>query len=176
MFNVGDEVVFIADDPYKWYKIGDCVTVTELLDRGHTVRIKDSTGKECHWDIGYFVLASEYSAAQQLTETARYLPDETEVRKDYPLFDGLFGYFPNALCEVARWSKHSNQQHNPGEPMHWAKDKSTDHKNKIMRHTLDAEQLNKDGFYEAIGAAWRALALAEEILVASGKPWGANVK
>lgn len=172
MFKVGDKVVCVDSSLSQGqltvgqtYTVEYAVRDVVMVDNDHKV-----------WSAERFVPAPEYSAAQQLNETARYLPDETEVRKDYPLFDGLFGYFPNALCEVARWSKHSNQQHNPGEPMHWAKDKSTDHKNKIMRHTLDAEQLNKDGFYEAIGAAWRALALAEEILVASGKPWGANVK
>lgn len=177
MLKVGDEVVFVADDPYKWYKIGDRVTVTGLEDKGHTVRVIDSKGKVCHWDAGYFVLASEYSAVDNIKEsTSRYIPDDDKLRKDFPLFDGLLAYFPNALCEISRWSKIGNAQHNPGEELHWAKDKSTDHKNKILRHLLDAEQVNSEGFYEAVGMAWRALALCEEILVASGKPWGANVK
>ena len=32
-----------------------------------------------------------------------------------------------ALAEVARVSKAGNDQHNPGQPLHWARDKSADH-------------------------------------------------
>lgn len=106
----------------------------------------------------------------------RVLPDDTEKRKQFPLYDGLFGYFPNALAEVSRWSVAGNNQHNPGQPLHWDMSKSTDHKNKIFRHTLDAEVMNSEGFYEAIGAAWRALALAEEILLKAGATPGASVR
>jgi hypothetical protein len=162
MFKVGDKVRIVGD--ILGFKTNDTAIISYVNEPYVKVN-----GNDQQFHSGWWKPDNE-------PVTRRYLPDNDSVRKDYPLFDGLFGYFPNALCEVARWSKHSNQQHNPGEPMHWAKDKSTDHKNKIMRHTLDAEQLNKDGFYEAIGAAWRALALAEEILVTSGKPWGPNVK
>ena len=56
-------------------------------------------------------------------------------RDDYPLFTGMLAYFPNALSEVARCSKVGNDQHNPGEPLHWARHKSTAHADKILRGT-----------------------------------------
>lgn len=103
----------------------------------------------------------------------RILADDGR-REEYPLYDGLFAYFPAALCEVARWSVVGNRKHNPGEPLHWAREKSTDHKNKIARHLLDAEQVDKDGFLEAIALAWRALALAQTLLEKRGWAAGAN--
>ena len=73
------------------------------------------------------------------------LPEGDAERLDFPMFDGLMAYFPNALAEVARVSKIGNDQHNPGEPMHWARDKSTDHENKIMRHLVDVGTVDPKG-------------------------------
>lgn len=50
---------------------------------------------------------------------------------------GLLKYFPDALFEVARLSKTANDKHNPGEPLHWSKDKSADHADCIVRHLAD---------------------------------------
>lgn len=106
----------------------------------------------------------------------RVLPDSGGIREQYPLFDGLMAYFPAALCEVARWSIVGNAKHNPGEPLHWAREKSTDHENKIMRHLLDARAVDKDGFVEAVALAWRALALCQTILEERGWAEGKNGK
>lgn len=110
-----------------------------------------------------------------MKDEPRMLPD-TDTRNNYPLFDGLLAYFPAALCEVARWSIVGNQKHNPGEPLHWSREKSTDHENKIVRHLLDARQVDKDGFVEAVALAWRALALCQTILEERGWPEGKNGK
>lgn len=110
----------------------------------------------------------------QASEEKRVLPDKSEIREQYPLWDGLMAYFPAALCEVARWSTVGNAKHNPGEPLHWAREKSQDHKNKIIRHLLDADKVDSDGFVEATGAAWRALALLQTILEQRGWAEGEN--
>lgn len=96
-------------------------------------------------------------------------PVDKSSRDDYPLFTGLLAYFPHALSEVARCSKVGNDQHNPGEPLHWARHKSTAHADKIMRHLRDSlfEPLDDDGVLHVVKVAWRALALAEEALEAS---------
>jgi hypothetical protein len=78
--------------------------------------------------------------------------------------DGLLYYFPAALAEVARVSKVGNDQHNPGEPMHHARGKSTDHANKIMRHLVEAGTVDTDGTRHTAKLAWRALALLQEEL------------
>jgi hypothetical protein len=107
---------------------------------------------------------------------ARVLPDDGKVREQYPLYDGLFAYFPAALCEIARWSQVGGSKHHPGEPLHWAREKSTDHQNKILRHLLDYDQEDEHGFIEAIALAWRALALAQTELEKRGWAEGRNGK
>lgn len=89
------------------------------------------------------------------------LPEDDAKRLDFPMFDGLLAYFPNALAEVARVSFLGNQQHNPGEPLHWAREKSTDHENKIIRHLIDAGKFDSRGVRHSARVAWRALALLQ---------------
>ncbi len=114
-------------------------------------------------------------AAVANAQVPRVLADDGK-REDYPMFDGLLAYFPAALAEVARWSVVGNAKHNPGQPLHWAREKSTDHENKIVRHLLDARQVDKDGFVEAVALAWRALALCQTILEERGWSEGANAR
>jgi hypothetical protein len=40
-------------------------------------------------------------------------------RKNYPVATGVLDYFPDALLEIARVSKIGNDQHHPGQPLHW---------------------------------------------------------
>lgn len=69
------------------------------------------------------------------------LPTDSGARKEYPLLRGFFRYFPAAVARVANLSKRGNDKHNPGEDMHHARGKSTDHGDCILRHTMDAEDL-----------------------------------
>lgn len=66
------------------------------------------------------------------------LPEDSKERKRIPLATGLFDYFPDALAEVAKLSYDGNETHNPGEPLHWSRDKSSDHRNCLLRHFMDA--------------------------------------
>lgn len=86
------------------------------------------------------------------------LPDTQAAREEFPIATGCLDYFPLALAEVARLSKVANEQHNPGEPMHWSKGKSTDHANKLLRHFVERGTLDKDGMRHRAKVAWRALA------------------
>ena len=79
-------------------------------------------------------------------------------RKERPLYSGVLRYFPDALLEVAYCSKVGNDQHNPGQPLHWAKEKSTDEQDCILRHLIDAGTLDTDGVRHSAKVAWRALA------------------
>lgn len=89
------------------------------------------------------------------------LSTDKNVRKEQPIARGVLDYFPNAIAEVARVSFIGNQQHNPGEEMHWAKDKSRDHADCIARHMLDRGTLDNDGLRHTAKIAWRALALLQ---------------
>lgn len=86
------------------------------------------------------------------------LPTDAKARKDIPLFRGLFRYFPDALCEIAELSRIGNEQHNAGEPLHWAKEKSTDEGDALLRHQLDVGTRDTDNVRHATKVAWRALA------------------
>ena len=82
-------------------------------------------------------------------------------RKTYPLYEGLFGYFRDALYRVARVSWVGNQQHNPGQPLHWARGKSMDHMDCAFRHAGEFDENDfSDASEEAGGAlCWRVLAV-----------------
>lgn len=89
------------------------------------------------------------------------LPTDAKTRKDAPIARGVLDYFPNALAAVAELSRIGNEQHNPGQPMHWARDKSTDHADCILRHLIDRGTVDTDGVRHATKVAWRALALLQ---------------
>lgn len=83
-------------------------------------------------------------------------------RKDSPVFSGVLRYFPDAILAVARVSKIGNDQHNPGEPMHWDRSKSTDEADALARHLIDAGKIDVDGTRHSAKVAWRALALLQK--------------
>jgi hypothetical protein len=73
----------------------------------------------------------------------------------------LWGTFREALAEVARVSVVGNEQHHPGAPLHWEKDKSRDHADCILRHWADhraGDRVDTDGLLHLAKAVWRALA------------------
>lgn len=116
-------------------------------------------------DLGYSGWTDPRTPAEPpLHSPGLSLPDDDAVRGDFPMFDGLLAYFPNALAEVSKVSKIGNDQHNPGQPMHWARNKSTDHGNKIMRHLVDVGKFDGRGVRHSARLAWRALALLQEEL------------
>jgi hypothetical protein len=95
------------------------------------------------------------------------LPTNDADRKALPVFDGTWGYFPDALVEVAHVSKVGNDQHNPGEPLHWARGKSMDQMNTALRHMIDHNAGNvhdTDGTYHLAKAAWRILAQLQLVI------------
>lgn len=89
------------------------------------------------------------------------LPTEPKQRKNIPLATGLLDYFPRALAAVAEVSRIGNDRHNPGQPLHWDKSKSTDHADCLMRHLMERGIIDSDGMPHSAKVAWRALALLE---------------
>lgn len=94
------------------------------------------------------------------------LTTDKAARKEMPIARGVVDYFPRALAAIARVSFVANNQHNPGEPMHWDKTKSTDHADCIARHLIERGALDDDGLRHSAKLAWRALALLETELEA----------
>ena len=85
-------------------------------------------------------------------------------RKALPLASGVLDYFPDALLVVAEVSRVGNEQHHPGEPLHWDKSKSTDEADALLRHLLDRGTYDTDGLRHSGKVAWRALALLQREL------------
>lgn len=77
------------------------------------------------------------------------MPTDAKERKATPIYSGFVTYFPDAMIAVARHSFVSNEQHNPGEPLHWDRSKSTDELDALMRHIVEGDW---------VSVAWRAMA------------------
>ena len=106
-----------------------------------------------------------------ITEMAQsVLPTNAAERKAIPIVTGCLDYFPNALAEVAKISKQGNDQHNPGEPLHWARGKSMDHADTCVRHLMERGTIDTDGTRHSAKAAWRALANLQQELEDAGAP------
>lgn len=90
------------------------------------------------------------------------LPIDAATRKAIPVYSGCLAYFPHAIAAVAQLSAIANEQHSPGEPLHWAKEKSADELDALGRHLLgqvaDPMERDADGVLEATKIAWRSLA------------------
>jgi Domain of unknown function (DUF5664) len=89
------------------------------------------------------------------------LPSKAEERKTYPIATGVIDYFPDALAAVAYLSYRGNQQHNPGQPVHWTREKSTDHPDCLIRHFIQRGTVDADGVPHSAKVAWRALAILQ---------------
>jgi hypothetical protein len=89
------------------------------------------------------------------------LSDNSAERKAIPIATGVMDYFPLALIEVAKTSKAGNDQHNPGQPLHWDKTKSMDHADCIARHLIDRGTVDSDGIRHSAKVAWRSLAMLQ---------------
>jgi hypothetical protein len=92
------------------------------------------------------------------------LPSTPAARKAIPVFSGFVRYFPRAIAAVAELSRIGNDQHNPGEPLHWAREKSGDELDACARHLLDAGTIDDDGVRHSTKLAWRAMANLEKEL------------
>lgn len=88
------------------------------------------------------------------------LPTDAKARKALPLYTFMMEYFPDAWLEVVKVAVVGNNQHNPGEPLHWARGKSMDQMDSAFRHVFDyGKGVKKDGeMYTLAQAAWRLLA------------------
>jgi len=104
------------------------------------------------------------------------LPTDSADRKNIPLARGVLDYFPSALAAIALLSKEGNDKHNPGEELHHARSKSSDHADCIVRHLMERGTTDTDGILHDVKVAWRALALLQEELEKRGAPKARGAK
>lgn len=129
--------------------------------------IKPQTGRDV-FKPQFGCEASDYypRTPQDLAAYSLQLPKNPATRKKAPMAVGLLDYFPDACYDVARLSYIGNEQHNPGEPVHWARGKGGNNRDEIIRHTLQSRELDPDPItgkkvLHATKVAWRALAEAQ---------------
>src|SRR5208282_3868995 len=79
-------------------------------------------------------------------------------RKEYPITTGCLDYFRDALLYISHVSYKGNIKHNPGEPLHWARDKSADEPDALGRHLLNRDAIDDNELLEAGEMAWRSCA------------------
>jgi hypothetical protein len=132
---------FTIKDMDEWYE-KSVVAFTEDTDTG---LVLDEENSKIHL----------FSGKKDKTSVTK-----ADERKGTPIYSGCLRYFPDALREVSRTSKIGNDQHNPGQSLHWAKEKSTDHADALVRHLMDHEEnpYDDDGALHLAKVAWRALA------------------
>lgn len=92
------------------------------------------------------------------------MPTDPTERKQTPIASGVLDYFPLALAAVAYCSWKGNEQHNPGQPLHWDRAKSTDDADALLRHFMQRGAIDTDGVRHSAKTAWRALALLQKEL------------
>lgn len=90
------------------------------------------------------------------------LPEDAAERKRHPIATGFLDYFPDAIAAISELSFIGNQQHNPGQPLHWARGKSSDEDDTAMRHFMQRGTRDKDGVRHSVKAAWRMLAFLQK--------------
>jgi hypothetical protein len=100
---------------------------------------------------------------------ATTLPELAAERKQYPVASGVLDYFPDALVAIAYLSNKGNEQHNPGQPLHWDRSKSGDEGDTMIRHFLQRGSLDTDGVRHSVKMAWRALALLQKEIEQEGR-------
>lgn len=133
------------------------------------------SSQPCGCDPGESYICAEHEVSATWGGTIPTVPVshlgitiDARARKNAPLVTGCLDYFPLALLEVARLSKVGNDQHNPGEPLHWDKSKSTDEADALARHLLERGTFDVDGQRHSAKVAWRALALLQRELESEG--------
>jgi hypothetical protein len=86
------------------------------------------------------------------------LPTEDKARKELQIFTYLTEYFPDATLAEVGVAVAGNRQHNPGEPLHWARGKSMNQLDTAFRHLWDHKMgvaKDIDGQYHLAKAIWR---------------------
>jgi hypothetical protein len=106
-------------------------------------------------------LSEKQGEISDKTEPTGTLPTVAAERKRVPIYSGVLQYFPKAIAAVAHCSWVGNEQHNPGQPLHWSREKSSDHHDCLMRHLMESGTVDTDGVRHSTKAAWRSLALLE---------------
>ena len=133
-----------------------------LINEGDGRMISFGLQEQCAWSQR--VLEQWLNNTRRSQDVGNYSSEDLK-RKATPVYSGFMKYFPDAMLEVARLSLHANEKHNPGEPLHWSKDKSKDHADCLIRHQLEAGVWDESNQCDhAVSVAWRAMAQLQTLI------------
>ncbi len=168
-FKVGDRVRVVIRDGNDILLPRNILTVTKATrcltaDGGQYLYFDElPKAQRGGWDSDRFELVEDVSSVSSDSKS------EAAKRKAQPIARGVLDYFPAALIAVSELSRIGNEKHNPGQPLHHSRSKSSDHADCIVRHLLDRGTIDPEtGLSHSVAVAWRALALLQEELEASG--------
>ena len=189
-FNIGDRVVVVFDswDMGLENKVATVVGFRESSSGRDTIEIRvddwdrghngSAPLSECknRWNVDADEIENvvgdeeDFLDVDPIIDTKSLLPSDAAERKAVPIASGVMDYFPAALAEVSKVSFKGNEQHNPGQPLHWARGKSADHADTMLRHFLERGTVDTDGTRHSAKMVWRALALLQMELENDGYP------
>ena len=145
---------------HDWHSLPDGMTIRDCADRDiDAIKSCQSIYMLDGWQRSSGARA-EHALAEWLGLNVLYESSPT-TRKQIPIASGVLDYFPDAIRALAHCSWVGNEQHNPGDPLHWAREKSNDHPDCMMRHFMERGTVDEDGVRHVVKAAWRMLALAQ---------------
>jgi hypothetical protein len=143
---------------------GGCVINGQPLNNNYTMPpiqpVQTVEGLAIEYQGHQVDSSGKTSDAKPASALAPYLglPTTDKERKRLQLDTFLFEYFPDVFLAVANVAIAGNEQHNKGEPLHWAREKSTDQLNTAFRHYWDYRRGIKkdtDGQWHLAKAIWR---------------------
>jgi hypothetical protein len=150
------------------------------LDHDHiTNTFRGWLCQKCNTNLGRFgddIKGLQAAIMYMRRNQAPLLPTDAQERKKIPIASGFFDYFPNAIIEIAKVSYAGNQQHNFGQPLHWARGKSTDQVDTMLRHLAERGEIDTDGQRHSAKMCWRALAILQLEMEAAGAPIARGAK
>lgn len=165
---------------------GEVCRDVRVCDSIGCVRLRDRALEQtkCPNSDGYPCVSTDTCDAigccrvgDEIEQKRPLLPTDNAARKAIPIASGVLDYFPSALIEVAKVSKAGNDQHNPGEPLHWARGKSMQQDDTMLRHFLERGTIDPvDGLRHSAKLAWRALAALQLEMEALGAPVARGAK
>ncbi len=158
-FKVGDRIEGAPTARYRRRRPGKIVG-TRTHAEGHDEYAVQFDGT---YAPAYFTVTNIDCWYELATETSPMSYPPANL-KDFPLHAGCLAYFPAALHLVAHLSKKGNDKHNPGEPLHHARDKSGDEGDALLRHQANVGTIDTESELDhAVAVAWRALAQLQKL-------------
>ena len=159
-----------SDRPRSFYlriDIANLLRATKIVilpgwERSPGATLEVAIARELGLEVLTYPDLEPLSEVTERPTRASVFPKTAEGRKQRPVASGVLDYFPDALVEIAHVSWVGNDQHNPGERLHWARGKSTDESDALIRHFLQRGGNDTDGMRHSAKMAWRALALLQK--------------